>query len=117
MDKFEKAEQHDEKMILDALDGKSLQRYPRFHAKGIPSYRGALELARKHGITRGNEIEITTSTVDAYQNPQTVYNVISTVVLGNRSLLGAARHRDAYIALERSFQNAVRQILFQNDLQ
>ena len=117
MDKYQQAEQLDVKMILDALDGKSLRRYPRFHAKGIPTYRGVLELAQKHGITRGDKIEITTSTVDAYENPQTVFNVISTVVLGNRSLLGAARHADAYVALERSFQNGVRQILFQEDIQ
>ncbi|MBI1926939.1 hypothetical protein HYR99_22180 [Candidatus Poribacteria bacterium] len=116
MDKYQRGEQLDERIILDALLGKSLQKYPRFHAKFKPTYRGALELARKHGILRMPTIQMSTSIADAYLNPHTVYNVISSVRLGNRSVFGAARHTDAYIALERSFQNAVKQILYQDDL-
>ncbi len=116
MDKYQRAERLDERMILEALEGKSLQRYPKFYAKGIPTYRGALELAQKHGIQRSPDIQFQTSIADAYENPHRVYHIVCKVMLGNRSLLGAAQHKDAYIALERSFQNAVRQILYQEDL-
>ena len=66
MDKYQRGEQLDERIILDALEGKSLMKYPRFHAKGIPTYRGALELARQHGIKRSPDISIQTSIADAY---------------------------------------------------
>lgn len=116
MDKYQRAERLDERIILDALEGKSLHRYPRFHAKGVPTYRGVLELAKKHGIQRSPDIQFQTSIADAYENPHVVYHIVLKVMLGNRSMFGAARHPDAYIALERSFQNGVRQILFQDDL-
>jgi len=115
MTKYERGYQLDRRMIFDALDGKSLSRYPMFHAKGIPTYRGALQLARQHGVTRGNKVVIRTSVVDAYENPRTTYHVVSQVVMGKRSLFGASQDEDAYVALERSFQNGIRQILFDRD--
>jgi len=99
-------------MIQDALDGKSLSRDPRFHAKGIPSYRGAVELARVYGIERRPDIQISTSLRDAYLNPHRVFHVVCKVRFCKRSVCGAAEHPDAYIAMERAYQNAVRQILF-----
>ena len=111
MTKYERGHELDRRMILDALDGKPLSRYPCFHAKGIPTYRGALELARKHGITRSGKVVVSRTLVNRYQNPYYIYQVSCEVVMGNRSLWGASQDPDAYIALERSFQNGVRQLL------
>lgn len=117
MNKYERSAELDRQMIITALGGGGpLRRFRLYHARGIPTYRGAIELAHKHGVERLPVPHIKQTTIFADDYWQKAYAVIVKVRRDQHVRIGAATDTDCYVAQERAWQNAVRQICLQEEM-
>jgi len=106
-DKYQKSDQMDAKSIQAYVnDPKSWNPIYLWHAPGVPTFAGAVLLAKESKLTTFDQ-----SKVVIKQSNNGTFRAIVTVINGSSSRGGAGSHTDSIVARGFAYRNAVRQMV------
>ena len=108
MDRFQRADQYDAETFRRLGDGKFGKRV-RFHAPGVPTFRGCLRLSLIYNIYEMSR--------NFTQSRDGRWCATVSLRYKNRQRTGAGHHADRNIAEAFAWRNAVRQVLTRTEME